>query len=360
MVFTLPGFRLPVAFTCALFLAACESSDTSRYPLRPAEGASLEVPQWTVEHSGLYIRQMVLDDSGNTGWALASDKRVFRLSRGQWTLDTTLVAPVGNANFSFHLGRDGRSGWIFSDRGVLRYTGARWEMADSLLRADAAWVSSDGARGWAFSSNRSYRLSGGRWVPQPPGPLFIDFVAFNDEGTVGWAETSLGEMARFAGGRWAILPKPAPLRQLRVSSDGIALGVDYGGGIWRGTATEWVREDSVAIDIADLWVGPGGHRGWIVGSEGVYQRQQGHPLHRVLHALPGVIEGIWMNRDGSRGVVYGEEGILAQFRDGQWHAENPLRAFAGGFGTGSFHAIWMDAEGTRGWAVTRRGLVVRY
>lgn len=363
----LPGPGLRAAFACALFAlaAACGSGEEASYVLRPAEGAVAEVPRWTVEHQGLVIGRMALDDAGTSGWALATDGRAFRLSAGRWSLDERLGALASGGVRSLHLSRDGRTGWAFTPRGVLRYAAGRWVVADTSVRAQTAWVSPDGARGWAFTPGANYELTGGRWIWRSAGafPSSLaapSLVAMNDEGTAGWVYGSLpGTIVRYAEGRWTVFTDTVVPVLLHASPGGI-VAMDFEGQMWRDSAGGWVLLDRArAGTAADVWLAPGGAWGWMADYRGVFRWERGRALVPVLPVRRGASR-IWMSSDGSRGVVFGSGGIVGRFADGRWRAENPLHGFEGRFGGANFNVVWMDAEGSRGWAVGSEGLVARY
>jgi hypothetical protein len=352
-----PALRLAACTAWAFAAAACAESGDAVRTLTPTDGTTVEVPRWTVEHRRLIIDQLVATDAGDKGWAVARDGRVFRLSGDGWSPDSALQAVAGGGIRSIHLAGDGRSGWMFTEHGTLKYDGRGWVRVEAQGRPAEVWGVPPRLEGWAAETRR-YRPSLGRWAPAGEQIYLLD-VAFTDrlppQGSV---------VARSAGGRWTEVPHSLLPNggTVSLSSDGsVALSLDSRGRIWRDSAEHWVRHDSVdALRRArTVWMGPGGRSGWAVGYKGVFRWERGRPLSAVL-PLDGGEQRIWMNRDGSRGFVYGEDGILGEYRDGRWRRRNPLKAFSDSVSHGSLEAIWMNSEGTEGWAVGGPGVVVRY
>jgi hypothetical protein len=202
------------------------------------------------------------------------------------------------------------------------------------------------------SSHRPITLSIAQ--DSPRGPIFfrcdpvsgvscgndINSIWLDTEGERGWAVGEHGVILRYEGGKW--------------TRDGIA-SLASGG-----------------RDLRALWLDANGERGWAVGDFGVMLHYKGEKWTRdkAASAITGgrPLYALRLDARGEQGWAFAAGRLILRYEDGKWMLYEPASNEVSAAGTGvhdlasigEVHALWLDAQGKRGWAVGDHGKILRY
>src|SRR5262245_37111697 len=69
------------------------------------------------------------------------------------------------------------------------------------------------------------------------------------------------------------------------------------------------------------------------------------------------LRALWLDAEGGRGWAVGSGGVVRRYGGAQLIRGQAASAASGGNG---LNALWLDPEGKRGWAVGSGGVVLRY
>src|ERR1039458_5417931 len=69
------------------------------------------------------------------------------------------------------------------------------------------------------------------------------------------------------------------------------------------------------------------------------------------------LRAMWLDAEGRRGWAVGDSGVVLHYDGTRWQRDDTASAASGGK---DLRAMWLDAEGRRGWAVGESGVVLHY
>jgi hypothetical protein len=132
---------------------------------------------------------------------------------------------------------------------------------------------------------------------------------------------------------------------------------------------QWKRDDAASAasgnqTLRALWLDADGKRGWAVGGgvtevggvlhdNGVVLHYDGTEWKRDEAASAAIgnnsaLYALWLDADGGRGWAVGS--VVLHYDSAQWKRDEAASAAIGNNYSG-LYALWLDADGKRGWAV---------
>jgi ligand-binding sensor domain-containing protein len=258
------------------------------------------------------IDSLAVDAQGSTWVLVRSSRTLGRIVNGAYEPETLSIVP-GSA---LRIGPDGRL-WMATRIGPQRLVGERFEPVGSPLSISPSAPYAVGPDGtpYTVSNRRIVRLVGNTWEELPPHPgagAGISNIAVAPDGAV-WVATEEGPdgygLARYADGRWNVVPPPVQTVQPVYGISGIAVDA-------RGTA--WVRfvlHHERYGDLVTLAIGRLSDGTWTLDHEIEGTALGGARKGRDWHQAEGyddvVVDGsgtVWIN--GTNGI--------ARYNDGLW------------------------------------------
>ncbi len=292
-----------------------------------------------------YLLALWIDPKGSEGWAMGANGNIIRYNRESgWHYDELPCLVTGANLSSLWLDADGNHGWAVGDGGViLHYNRQKGWQQDKIASSEsnkkalrALWLDPEGNDGWAVG-DRGIILhfsheSGWRRMADASAATEDNLYALwlDAEGNQGWAVGDRGVVLHYS------------------PEDG-----------WRhdGEASDLAR----GVSLSALWLDAEGNQGWAVGDRGVilhYDREDGWRFDEQASKEIGTqLFALQLDAEGNHGWAFssGHE-VLRYSRQNGWQYDKDASIATGS----DLFAIWLDAEGNHGWAVGRDNEIVRY
>ena len=265
---------------------------------------------------------------------------------------------------------DARHGWFAGNYHLLKYEDGKWQCGhstSSLLHA--IWLDEEGTHGWAVGQNGAIvRYNDGNWktdeMASNATEKTLRALWLDEEGTHGWAVGENGVILRYANGNWvademASNATGKTLRALWLNKEGThgwAVGGQEGLPSWAVGRQRRLPSLAFPFRLEEQALEPkaGGivsqdyqHLRLKVRDRGVILRYgpEGWQKHKDIDDL---LRAVWLNEQGTRGWAAGDSGTMLKYGNQNWERDPAASDL---LASGSIRALWLNQEGLYGWAV---------
>jgi hypothetical protein len=281
-------------------------------PVLPKVGS---ITSMAVSPTGLaWVAQRVIPASGLAPF-------MFSLSGGVWRPIAVPLLPVSLDAIA--LRADGDEAWVVGATAIAHYDRKVWsvEHPPDLPRPKEIWFDFTRRRGWILAPPALFSFQAGGW-----GKVYGDLSSGGTSHLVVSGDGSLGFV---------------------MGDRGIELQLDRGR--WRPFAPD---DPLNGQNLTEVRIRGNGRSGALIGSEGAFELVQG--TWRALPRPPAGTKAIALAADAKSGWAAANSSRLYRYGDRQWTPDESASRLT----TDDLGALCLSTDGTRGWAVGRRGTVM--